>query len=359
MNLFDFNRHDLSVFLKGKGYRGYCSDQIFQWLHQRLVSDFFSMSNLSKASRLEFSGIFSCQVPTVVREHCSLDGTLKWLLSVGEGNAVETVYIPEKRRITLCVSSQVGCALDCAFCATGKSGFNRNLTTGEIVAQLWLANRYLSDRYPGENRRITNVVFMGMGEPLVNFEAVMRSASIMLDDFSYGLSRRRVTISTSGIVPAIDRMAERCPVALAVSLHASDNELRDKLVPINRKYPLHQLMAACERYIEHSPKKFITFEYVMLKDVNDTTSHAEKLINLLKNIPCKINLIPWNPFPSVSFSCSTNQSILRFHNCLCDAGLVSTIRKTRGDDIDAACGQLSGEVKDCTRRGVLRLQKNH
>ncbi|WP_092483600.1 23S rRNA (adenine(2503)-C(2))-methyltransferase RlmN [Candidatus Ichthyocystis hellenicum] len=358
VNLFDFDRDGLSLFLKEKGYPSYRSNQLFSWVHKRLVSDFSSMSDISRDLRREFSEIFSYSFPTIISESHSRDGTSKWLLSVGDKNAIEMVYIPDNNRSTLCVSSQVGCALNCSFCATGKSGFNRNLTAGEIVVQLWLANRYLKDLNSDTERKITNVVFMGMGEPLANFDAVMQAVGIMLDDFSYGLSRRRVTVSTSGIVPAIDRMAKVRPVALAVSLHAPDDELRNYLVPINKKYPLSQLMAACDRYICHSPRKFITFEYVMLRDVNDTIAHAERLIRLLKNIPCKINLIPWNSFPGVPFCCSTQDALSSFQNHLNGAGLVSTIRKTRGDDIDAACGQLAGKVDDRTRR-ILRFRKSH
>ncbi|MBL8453248.1 MAG: 23S rRNA (adenine(2503)-C(2))-methyltransferase RlmN, partial [Zoogloea sp.] len=287
--------------------------------------------------------------PVPVRDSISTDGTRKWLLDVGNANAVETVFIPETNRGTLCISSQAGCALDCAFCSTGKQGFNRNLSAAEIIGQLWLANRMLGANGDGE-RVISNVVMMGMGEPLANFDNVVSALKLMLDDNAYGLSRRRVTVSTSGIVPAMDRLRDACPTALAVSLHASNDALRDKLVPINQKYPLRELMAACRRYLEKAPRDFITFEYVMLDGINDSDAHARELVALVRDVPCKFNLIPFNPFPGSGFERSPAPRIRRFAEILIDAGIVTTTRKTRGDDVDAACGQLAGQVQDKTRR---------
>jgi 23S rRNA (adenine2503-C2)-methyltransferase len=294
----------------------------------------------------------------VVSDTTAADGTRKWLLDVGAGNAVEMVYIPEDDRGTLCISSQAGCALDCAFCSTGKQGFNRNLTTAEIVGQLWHANRALladgiSAPWVAQGRApITNVVLMGMGEPLANYDCVVSSLRLFLDDNAYGLSRRRVTLSTSGLVPALDRLREDCPVALAVSLHAGNDPLRDRLVPINRKYPLAQLLAACLRYLDRAPRDFVTFEYVMLDGVNDAPEQALELARLVRDVPCKFNLIPWNPFPGAAFRTSPRVRILAFQKALMDAGFVTTIRKTRGEDIDAACGQLAGRVQDRTKRRI-------
>jgi 23S rRNA (adenine2503-C2)-methyltransferase len=283
------------------------------------------------------------------------DGTRKWLLSVGAANGIETVFIPEETRGTLCVSSQVGCALECAFCSTGRQGFNRNLTVAEIIGQLWWANRALGADPRGE-RIISNVVMMGMGEPLTNFDNVVAAMRIMLDDYGYGLSRRRVTLSTSGVVPAMDRLAEQLPVALAVSLHAPNDALRDRLVPINRKYPLRELMAACRRYVKVAPRDFVTFEYVMLDGVNDADAHAHELVELTRDVPCKFNLIPFNPFPDSGFERSPAPRIAAFRDILMQAGLVTTTRKTRGDDIDGACGQLAGQVQDKTRRAQRRME---
>ena len=282
-------------------------------------------------------------------EHRSEDGTLKWLIDTGTGNAIETVFIPENDRGTLCVSSQVGCALACTFCSTGYQGFNRNLSAAEIIGQVWLANRALGKDPKGE-RIISNVVMMGMGEPLTNFDNVVTALNIMLDDHAYGLSRRRVTVSTSGVVPAMDRLAAACPVALAVSLHAPNDRLRDVLVPINQKYPLRELMAACQRYLAVAPRDFITFEYVMLDGINDSASHAKELISLARDVSCKFNLIPFNPFPQASYTRSKPDAIRRFRESLQEAGYIVTTRKTRGDDIDAACGQLAGKVQDKTKR---------
>jgi 23S rRNA (adenine2503-C2)-methyltransferase len=317
------------------------------------------MTDVAKSLRVKLKESACIVPPTPVRDSVSSDGTRKWLLDVGSGNAVEMVYIPEDDRGTLCVSSQAGCALDCAFCSTGRQGFNRNLTTGEIVGQLWLANRTLlaeaasreAIRGEGHARApITNVVMMGMGEPLANFDNVVPALRTFLDDDAYGLSRRRVTLSTSGLVPWIDRLRDECPVALAVSLHAPTDALRDRLVPINRKHPLASLMAACVRYLERAPRDFVTFEYVMLDGVNDRPEHVAALIDLVRDVPCKLNLIPFNPFPDSGFATSPRERVRRFAHALQDAGIVATIRRTRGDDIDAACGQLAGQVHDRTKR---------
>jgi 23S rRNA (adenine2503-C2)-methyltransferase len=289
----------------------------------------------------------------VRRDTIASDGTRKWLLDVGTNNAIESVFIPETARGTLCISSQAGCALECTFCSTGRQGFNRNLTVAEIIGQLWLANRALG-RGVAEARPITNVVMMGMGEPLANFDNVVSAMQLMLDDSAYGLSRRRVTLSTSGLVPAIDRLREACPVALAVSLHAPNDDLRNELVPINRKYPIRELLAACVRYIEKAPRDFVTFEYVMLDGVNDADTHAHELVRVLADVPCKVNLIPFNPFPGAGYTRSSSAAVARFRDILRSAEITATVRKTRGEDIDAACGQLAGEVQDRTRRQARR-----
>ncbi|MDP2878308.1 MAG: 23S rRNA (adenine(2503)-C(2))-methyltransferase RlmN, partial [Sulfuricella sp.] len=309
------------------------------------------MSDLSKALREKLGGLAVVEPPRLMQEQISDDGTRKWLLDVGAGQGVETVFIPEGDRGTLCVSSQVGCALECGFCSTGKQGFNRNLSVAEIIGQLWWANKALGCT-PRNERVIGNVVLMGMGEPLLNFDNTVTALHLMLDDNAYGLSRRRVTVSTSGIVPAMDRLREACPVALAVSLHAPNDALRDILVPINKKYPLNELMAACRRYVVDAPRDFITFEYVMLDGVNDSPAHARELVALTRDVPCKFNLIPFNPFPDSEYRRSPADVIRRFGAILIEAGRVVTIRKTRGDDIAAACGQLAGKVQDKTRRTI-------
>jgi len=293
-------------------------------------------------------------------EQISEDGTRKWLVDSGSGNGVETVFIPEDERGTLCISSQVGCALECTFCSTGRQGFNRNLTVAEIIGQLWLANKSLrQDPDYGllskDDRIISNVVMMGMGEPLANYDNVVTAMQIMLDDSAYGLSRRRVTLSTSGLVPAMDRLKEDCPVALAVSLHAPNDKLRDEIVPINKKYPLKELMAACQRYLVKAPRDFVTFEYVMLDGINDTVVHAKQLLDVVKDVPCKFNLIPFNPFPNSGYDTSKPENIRAFRDVLMQAGYVVTTRKTRGEDIDAACGQLAGKVQDKTKRVLKRI----
>nr|MBL8456416.1 23S rRNA (adenine(2503)-C(2))-methyltransferase RlmN [Zoogloeaceae bacterium] len=366
-NLLDFDAEGLVAWFAERGEKPFRARQVLRWIHREGCDDFESMTDVAKTLRARLQGEAFVGAPRPVKDSTSSDGTRKWLLDVGNGNAVETVFIPERSRGTLCVSSQAGCALDCAFCSTGKQGFNRNLSASEIVGQLWLANRLLGavadagdeassdgDDLPPNGRVISNVVMMGMGEPLANFDNVVTALRLMLDDNAYGLSRRRVTVSTSGIVPAMDRLREECPVALAVSLHAPDDALRDRLVPINRKYPLRELMAACQRYLERAPRDFVTFEYVMLDGVNDSDACARTLLELVRDVPCKFNLIPFNPFANSGFQRSPAERIRRFAGILSDAGIVTTTRKTRGDDVDAACGQLAGQVLDKTRR-TLRL----
>ncbi len=363
VNLLDFDLDGLTRhFAESLGEKPFRARQVMRWMHQRGAQDFSAMTDLAKSLREKLAATAVIQPPRILSEHRSADGTVKWLVDTGGANAVETVFIPEDDRGTLCVSSQVGCALACTFCSTGRQGFNRNLTVAEIVGQLWLASRALTGQEDaptprhggGTGRAITNVVMMGMGEPLTNFDNVVGALRVMLDDHAYGLSRRRVTVSTSGIVPAMDRLREVCPVALAVSLHAPNDPLRDELVPINRKYPLRELMAACRRYLDAAPRDFITFEYVMLDGVNDTPAHARELIALTRDVPCKFNLIPFNPFPGAGYRRSAPEAIRRFREILLEAGHVVTTRKTRGDDIDAACGQLAGRVQDKSRR-TLRL----
>jgi 23S rRNA (adenine2503-C2)-methyltransferase len=349
-NLLDFDLDGLTGYLTALGEKPFRARQVMRWVHRAGERDFAAMSDLARSLREKLAAVAVVEPPRVLSEHRSADGTVKWLLDTGGANAVETVFIPEDDRGTLCISSQVGCALACTFCATGRQGFNRNLSAAEIVGQLWLANRLLAPAGGGDERAITNVVMMGMGEPLTNFDNVVTALRVMLDDHAYGLSRRRVTVSTSGIVPAMDRLRETCPVALAVSLHAPNDRLRDELVPINRKYPLRELMAACQRYLSAAPRDFITFEYVMLDGVNDTPAHARELIALTRDVPCKFNLIPFNPFPRAGYARSKPEAIQRFRDILLGSGHVVTTRKTRGDDIDAACGQLAGRVQDKTRR---------
>ncbi|MRS99940.1 23S rRNA (adenine(2503)-C(2))-methyltransferase RlmN [Ralstonia pickettii] len=352
VNLLDFDAQGLLAYCESLGEKAFRAKQLQRWIHQSGASDFGEMTDLAKSLREKLATRANIQAPAVITDHLSSDGTRKWLVDVGQGNAVETVYIPEETRGTLCISSQAGCAVNCRFCSTGKQGFSRNLSTGEIIGQLWMAEfamRKQLGRGPKDDRVITNVVMMGMGEPLLNYDAVVPALALMLDDNAYGLSRRRVTVSTSGVVPMMDRLARDVPVALAVSLHASNDALRDVLVPLNKKYPLAELMAACRRYLEFAPRDFITFEYCMLDGVNDTVEHARELLRVVADVPCKFNLIPFNPFPESGLKRSNNEQIRRFSQVLLDAGIVTTIRKTRGDDIDAACGQLAGEVKDRTR----------
>jgi 23S rRNA (adenine2503-C2)-methyltransferase len=361
VNLLDLDLDSLAAFCAGLGEKRFRAVQLFRWVHQKGESDFARMSDLARSLRDKLAGSARVEAPRLAGEQVADDGCIKWLFDVGAGNAVEAVFIPEADRGTLCVSSQAGCAVGCRFCATGHQGFNRNLTTAEIVAQLWFAEHALRRRLqlPEGERAISNVVMMGMGEPLQNHAALLPALSVMLDDHGYGLSRRRVTVSTSGVVPMIDRLRDDCPVALAVSLHAPTDALRDELVPLNRKYPLRELLAACVRYLDAAPRDFVTFEYCMLEGVNDTPEMAHELVRLLRGqgaaapglrgLRCKLNLIPFNPFPASGLLRSTPRRVEAFAALLRDAGIVTTVRKTRGDDIAAACGQLAGEVRDRTR----------
>jgi 23S rRNA (adenine2503-C2)-methyltransferase len=353
VNLLDLDAEGLTDFFTEIGEKPFRARQVMRWIHQFGAADFDSMTDLAKGLRAKLAASAVILPPAVAADSIAADGTRKWLLSVGAANGIETVFIPESNRGTLCISSQVGCALECAFCSTGRQGFNRNLSVAEIIGQLWWANRALGATPKGE-RIVSNVVMMGMGEPLANLDNVISAMRLMLDDYGYGLSRRRVTLSTSGLVPAMDRLREQLPVALAVSLHAPNDALRDRLVPINRKYPLKELIAACKRYILAAPRDFVTFEYVMLDGVNDSADHARELIALVKGVACKFNLIPFNPFPDSGFDRSPPHRIAAFRDILMQAGLVTTVRRTRGDDIDGACGQLAGRVQDKTRRKLRR-----
>ena len=360
-NLLDLDPAQLVAYCGELGEKPFRAKQLQRWIHQYGVADFAEMTDLAKSLREKLSTRAHVTAPAIISDHTSTDGTRKWVVDVGNGNAVETVFIPEENRGTLCISTQAGCAVNCRFCSTGKQGFNRNLSVGEIIGQLWMAEFELRktkgvEAGPKGERQITNVVMMGMGEPLLNFEPTVTALKLMLDDNAYGLSRRRVTLSTSGVVPMIDKLSQECAVALAVSLHASNDTLRDGLIPLNKKYPLQELMAACKRYLEFAPRDFVTFEYCMLDGVNDSDAHARELVALVQGngdakaaVPCKFNLIPFNPFPESGLKRSHNPRIKAFAQILMDAGIVTTIRKTRGDDIDAACGQLAGEVKDRTR----------
>jgi len=376
VNLLGMTPEALRAHCATLGEKPYRASQLLRWIHQAGVEECGAMTDVSKRFREKLQETAVIAAPRVLRDSTAVDGTRKWLLDVGTGNAIEAVFIPEASRGTLCISSQAGCALECTFCATGRQGFNRNLTAAEIIGQLWWASRALRARAaqgraglrtaqsavgaPGNDgaveRPISNVVMMGMGEPLANFDNVVAAMQLMLDDSAYGLSRRRVTLSTSGLVPAMDRLREACPVALAVSLHAPDDALRDELVPINRKYPIRELLAACRRYVEKAPREFVMFEYVMLAGVNDSVGQARALATLLRDVPCKINLIPFNPFSGSGYRRSGPDAVARFQDVLMQAGYTATVRKTRGDDIDAACGQLAGQVQDRTRR-VLRRQR--
>ena len=352
VNLLDFSAAGLADFVAGLGEKPFRAKQLTRWIHHFGADTFDAMTDLAKNFRSKLADVAEITPPAVLRDSTSADGTRKWLMDVGSGNAIETVFIPEEKRGTLCISTQAGCAVNCRFCSTGKQGFNRNLSVAEIIGQLWWAERELKKARgiaPDGERVISNVVLMGMGEPLLNYEPTIAAISLMLDDNAYGLSKRRVTLSTSGVVPFMDKLGHDMPVALAVSLHASNDALRDVLVPLNKKYPLAELMAACQRYLRFAPRDFITFEYVMLKDVNDALQHARELVALTRNVPCKFNLIPFNPFPQAGLERSPMPRIKAFAGLLSDAGIVTTIRKTRGDDIDAACGQLAGEVQDRTK----------
>jgi len=361
-NLLDFDLEGLAVFCERLGERRFRATQLFRWIHQKGASQFDDMSDLAKSLREKLKVHAHVQCLPVVSQHVSADGTIKWLFDVGGGNAVETVFIPEDDRGTLCISSQAGCAVGCRFCSTGHQGFSRNLTSAEILSQLWFAEHFLRKHLKVSERVISNVVMMGMGEPLQNYSALVPALKAMLDDHRYGLSRRRVTVSTSGVVPMIDRLSMDCPVALAVSLHAPTDALRDNLVPLNQKYPIEELLQTCIRYLAHAPRDFITFEYCMLDGVNDQPSQANALIQLVQSharqgLRCKFNLIPFNPFPASGLLRSPQARVQAFAKQLQDAGLVTTVRKTRGDDIDAACGQLAGDVQDRTHVKVRIAQQ--
>ena len=361
-NLLDFDLEGLAAFCETLGEKRFRATQLFRWLHQKGATDFDQMSDLAKSLREKLKVAAHLRPLPILTQHESKDGTIKWLFDVGQGDAVEAVFIPEDDRGTLCISSQAGCAVGCRFCSTGHQGFSRNLTTGEIVAQLWFAEHFLRKRLDSQERVISNVVMMGMGEPLQNYSALVPALKVMLDDHGYGLSRRRVTVSTSGVVPMMDRLGQDCPVALAVSLHAPNDALRDNLVPLNKKYPLAELLDSCQRYLEHAPRDFITFEYCMLDGVNDQPEHAQQLVQLVRRhggtgVSCKLNLIPFNPFPASGLVRSPPHQVQAFARILIDAGIVTTVRKTRGDDIDAACGQLAGDVKDRTRVGERIAQQ--
>lgn len=357
-NLLNLNRQELEDFFTGIGEKPFRASQIMKWIYHEAIDDFDVMTNLSKGLRARLNELAEIRLPEVEAEHPSKDGSIKWVLRLDSGNHIEAVFIPEPNRGTLCVSSQVGCILNCTFCSTAQQGFNRNLTTAEIIGQVIIANRALSENGSlgsgvKENRgkrAVTNVVLMGMGEPLLNFDNVVRAMDLMLDDFGFGLSKRRITLSTAGVVPAIDRLREVRDVSLAVSLHAPTDPLRNELVPLNRKYPIGELLAACKRYVSDSPRRRITFEYVMLQGVNDSKQHAYELVKILSDVPSKVNLIPFNPFTGTDYVCSSKTAIDRFRNILTDAGITTVTRKTRGDDIAAACGQLAGKVQDRTRR---------
>jgi 23S rRNA (adenine2503-C2)-methyltransferase len=359
INLLGLDAPALTQLVGQWGGKPFRARQLQKWVHQRNTSCFDDMTDLARDFRAQLTEQCVVQAPAVLTQQRSSDGTRKWLFDVGQGNAIESVFIPEDDRGTLCISSQAGCNVGCRFCSTGHQGFNRNLTAAEIIGQLWWARHELlkdidSSRLAAgdkiaDTRVISNVVMMGMGEPLLNYDPVVTAVRLMLDDNAYGLSRRRVTVSTSGVVPMMDRLSQDCPVALAVSLHAPNDALRDQLVPLNKKYPLAELLAACERYLEFAPRDFITFEYVMLDGVNDSDEHARELIALVRRVHCKLNLIPFNPFPASGLKRSAAARIKTFSQILSDAGIVTTVRKTRGDDIDAACGQLAGEVQDRTR----------
>ena len=360
INLLDLDAEGIRVWCASIGQKPFRATQLARWIHRYCCDDFDAMTNLAKEFRARLKDLAYIKAPSIIREHKSADGTRKWLFDVGNGNAVEAVFIPEDDRGTLCISTQAGCAMGCLFCSTGKQGFNRNLTTGEIVGQLWTAERELR-REGGitdpNDRVISNVVLMGMGEPLQNLDNVIPALRIFLDDNGYGLSRRRVTVSTSGLVRQMDKLGEAVPVALAVSLHAPDDALRDKLMPVNKKHPLEELLAACRRYLKVAPRDFITFEYLLLGGINDAPEQARALVKLVKTVPCKFNLIPFNPFPDSDLKQPEREKVLAFAKILNDAGIVTTVRKTRGDDIAAACGQLAGEVRDRTRRAIRLVQQ--
>jgi 23S rRNA (adenine2503-C2)-methyltransferase len=370
-NLLDFDLDGLASFCERLGEKRFRATQLFRWIHQKGAAEFDEMSDLAKSLREKLKTNAEIIALPVLSEHISFDGTIKWLFDVGGGNAIETVFIPEEDRGTLCISSQAGCAVACRFCSTGHQGFSRNLTPAEIIAQLWFAEHFLRKHLGQSDRVISNVVMMGMGEPLQNYASLVPALRVMLDDHAYGLSRRRVTVSTSGVVPMIDRLGQDCPVALAVSLHASNDALRDDLVPLNKKYPIDELMQACKRYLKVAPRDFVTFEYCMLNGVNDSPAHADELVKLVhshraQKAWCKFNLIPFNPFPASGLTRSSVATVAAFAKILSESGIVTTIRKTRGDDIDAACGQLVGDVRDrtnfhnrLTRRRVITISEEN
>lgn len=352
INLFDLDEAGLRAFFASIGEKPFRAEQVLKWVYHQGVTEFDQMTNLSVALRQKLQQLAEVTPPRILNEQLSLDGTTKWLIGFGGGNAVETVFIPEPNRGTLCISSQVGCALNCTFCATGAQGFNRNLSTAEIIGQVWLAARALGHERNG-NRRITNVVLMGMGEPLLNFDAVIPALSLLRNDLGFGFAAKRVTLSTAGLVPGIDKLRDTIDVALAVSLHAPEDKLRETLVPLNRKYPIKELMRACADYVSDKHKRTVTFEYTLIDGVNDQPEHARQLVKLLRRLPSKLNLIPFNPFPGTRFRCSTEARIREFQEIVMAGGLIATVRKTRGDDIDAACGQLAGKVLDRTRRSQM------
>ena len=367
-NLLDLDLEGLAVFCEELGEKRFRATQLFRWIHQKGATDFSQMTDLARSLREKLPASAHIQGLKLVSRHDSADGTIKWLFDVGAGDVIETVFIPESDRGTLCISSQAGCAVGCRFCSTGHQGFSRNLTTAEIIGQLWFAEHFLRKHLGKDERVVSNVVMMGMGEPLQNYAQLLPALRMMLDDHGYGLSRRRVTVSTSGVVPMMDRLAQDCPVALAVSLHAPDDELRSNLVPLNKKYPIAELLQACSRYQQAAPRDFMTFEYCMLDGVNDQPAHARQLVALVREhaaqgLSCKFNLIPFNPFPASGLKRSAMPQVMAFSKILMDAGIVTTVRKTRGDDIDAACGQLAGDVQDRTgvqqrmatqRQGMLK-----
>ncbi len=351
-NLLGMSAQQLVAFMQTLGEKPFRAQQLMKWIHHQGVVDFDAMSNISKVLRQRLKDVARVELPEVVHQHTSEDGTRKWAIRLQGGSLVETVLIPEGERATLCVSSQIGCSLDCSFCSTGKQGYQRDLSAAEIVAQLWLANHSLGVYREGSSRVITNVVMMGMGEPLMNFDNVVTAANLMMDDFGYGLSKRRVTLSTSGVVPALERLIGKTDVSLAISLHAANDTLRNELVPINRKYPISELLRATRLYMDHLPdrSRVVVFEYTLIKGINDLDQHARELVALLRDIPCKINLIPFNPFPQSDYKRPSAARVDRFKRIVQQGGYIVTVRSTRGDDIDAACGQLVGQVQDRTRR---------
>ncbi len=358
LNLLDCDHAGLKAFFVEQGEKPFRAEQIMKWIHQRGIYDFQLMTDLSKALRERLPSICTIQAPVIAQEFCSKDGTRKWLIRLADGNQIETVFIPERTRGTLCVSSQVGCALNCTFCSTATQGFSRNLTVAEIIGQVWLATRRLRELETEEGAKVTNIVMMGMGEPLLNYDAVTKALAIMRDDRAYAFPRRRVTLSTSGVVPEIYRLSLESDVSLALSLHAPIDELRNILVPINKKYPIAQLMQACRQFVADKSGRHITMEYVMLRGVNDKKEHAKQLVTLLQGVPCKVNLIPFNPFPGAEYERSTLEDMEVFKQICVRAGYITTLRKTRGEDIDAACGQLVGKFMDRTRRKARFMAKN-